>query len=97
MTALTAIPELKIGTVSSVLLAIELKAAMTEFQKAMPRLNDKLTSSFQTIHGDSEHAIVAGLAMVNTATQIVSTDRNKFPMVSGNAIVSSHVQPKCAN
>jgi hypothetical protein len=48
----------KIGTVSSVLLAIELKAAMTEFQKAMPRLKDKLTSSFQTIHGDSEHAIV---------------------------------------
>lgn len=75
---LDTLPPLKIGKVSSVLLAVEAKAAMTAFHKARPRLKDELTSSHQTIHGDTDEAIAAGLVMVNTASEFVSPDMNKF-------------------
>lgn len=95
--ALAALPTLEIASVSSVLLAIEAKAAMTSFLKARPRLKDELGSSFQTIHGDSESAIAAGLVLVNTARDFISPDRNKFAL--GGLIptdVSVHQQPRNA-
>lgn len=92
--ALAKLPALGIASVSSVLLAIEAKAAMTAFQKARPRLKDELTSSFQTIHGDSEHAIAAGLVLVNTATEFVSPDMNKFSLRTAAPVVSTHPQPR---
>lgn len=95
-TALAGLPELPIGTVSSVLLAIESKAAMTAFQKARPRLKDELASSYQTIHGDSEYAIAAGLVLVNTSTEFISPDMNKFDLSVADPVVSTNLQPKSA-
>lgn len=88
--ALSALPALPIAHVSNVLLAIEAKAAMTEFGKALPRLKDELTSSFQTIHGDTEAAIAAGIVMVNMASQFISTDRNEFKLTERAPVVSTH-------
>ena len=93
---LDSLPELQIGKVSSVLLAVEAKAAMTAFHKARPRLKDELTSSYRTIHGDTDEAIAAGLVMVNTANTFVSPDMNKFTISEENAIVSHNPQPKSA-
>lgn len=95
--ALTKLPRLEIASVSSVLLVIEAKAAMTSFLKARPRLKDELGSSFQTIHGDTESAIAAGLVLVNTSNDFVSPDRNKFTL--GGACptdISLHQQPRNA-
>lgn len=91
--ALAALPDLPIATVATVLLATEAKAAMTAFLKARPRLKDELTSSHQTIHGDNEHAIAAGLVLVNCAETFVSPDLNKHPLSSVPAVVSVHKQP----
>lgn len=93
---LNSLPSLPVANVSSVLLAAEAKAAMTAFQKARPRLKDELTSSFQTIHGDNEHAIAAGIVMVNTAATFVSPDMNKFDMTQQKPVVSTHQQPRSA-
>ncbi|MCA8232084.1 hypothetical protein [Burkholderia vietnamiensis] len=90
------LPVLPIANVSSVLLAIEAKAAMTAFSKARPRLKDELTSSFQTIHGDSAHAIAAGLVLVNTSNEFISPDINKFDLSTRDPEISKHVQPKDA-
>lgn len=93
---LAGLPSLPIANVSSVLLAIEAKAAMTAFSKARPRLKDELTSSFQTIHGDSAHAIAAGLVLVNTANEFISPDLNKFDLAKRAPEISKHAQPKSA-
>jgi len=90
--ALSRLPSLPIANVSSVLLAIEAKAAMTEFGKALPRLKDELTASFQTVHGDSESAIAAGIVMVNMATDFISPDRNRHDLSKCPAVISSHKQ-----
>ncbi|WP_143500081.1 hypothetical protein [Pseudomonas sp. Irchel s3a10] len=88
--ALSKLPNLPIANVSSVLLAIEAKAAMTEFGKALPRLKDELTASFQTIHGDTESAIAAGIVMINMATEFISTDRNEFDLTKYPPNISTH-------
>ncbi|WP_186073653.1 hypothetical protein [Burkholderia gladioli] len=94
--ALAKLPVLPIANVSSVVLAMEAKAAMTAFAKARPRLKDELTSSFQTIHGDSSHAIAAGLVIVNTSKEFISPDINKFDLSNKAPEVSKHIQPKSA-
>lgn len=91
--ALTALPTLPIAGVSTVLVATEAKAAMTAFLKARPRLKDELTSSHQTIHGDTQHAIAAGLVIVNAARTFVSPDRNKHDLQTVAPVVSAHRQP----
>jgi hypothetical protein len=91
--ALSSLPELPIAGVSTVLVAVEAKAAMTAFLKARPRLKDELTSSHQTIHGDNQHAIAAGLVMVNAAVTFVSPDRNKHDLRTTAPVVSMHRQP----
>lgn len=91
--ALTGLPTLPIAAVSTVLVATEAKAAMTAFLKARPRLKDELTSSHQTIHGDNQHAIAAGLVLVNAASSFVSPDLNKHPLATTTAVVSTHRQP----
>jgi hypothetical protein len=95
--ALAALPSLPIAGVASVLVATEAKAAMTAFLKARPRLKDELTSSHQTIHGDSQHAIAAGLVLVNAAPTFVSPDRNKYSIAAHGAVVSQHKQPEGAD
>jgi hypothetical protein len=91
--ALARLPEMRIAGVSTVLVAVEAKAAMTAFLKARPRLKDELTSSHQTIHGDNQHAIAAGLVMVNAALTFISPDRNKHDLRSTAPVVSIHRQP----
>ena len=91
--ALAALPALPVAGVSTVLVATEAKAAMTAFLKARPRLKDELTSSHQTIHGDTQHAIAAGLVIVNAARTFVSPDRNKHDLRHVAAVVSEHRQP----
>lgn len=95
--ALDALPDLPMSGVGNVLVATEAKAAMTEFLKARPRLHDELTSSFQTIQGDTSGAIAAGLVIVNAATTFVSPDRNKVDLKTTPATVTQHVQPTGAN
>lgn len=87
------LPVLPIASVANVLVATEAKAAMTAFLKARPRLKDELTSSHQTIHGDNEYAIAAGLVIVNAAATFVSPDMNKHDLRVVPAVVSKHRQP----
>lgn len=91
--ALSLLPALPIAGVSTVIVATEAKAAMTAFLKARPRLKDELTSSHQTIHGDNQHAIAAGLVLVNGSSTFVSPDMNKHDLRRTAAVVSNHRQP----
>lgn len=77
-TALASLPPLRQASVSTVLMALEAKACMTEHIKAIPRLNDELCSSFRTIHGDTNDAIAAGFVMINGRT------RSSVPIATPN-------------
>ena len=90
---LAELPALPIAGVATVLVATEAKAAMTAFLKSRPRLKDELTSSHQTIHGDNETAIAAGLVLINGASTFVSSSMNKYDLSRLAATVSTHRQP----
>jgi hypothetical protein len=75
---------------------MEAKAVMTEFGKARPRVYDELNSSHQTIHGDTDSSIAAGLAMINMADSFVSPIRNPWPLAGRQAELNPHNQPKDA-
>ncbi|MEY2877650.1 MAG: hypothetical protein RLZZ15_30 [Verrucomicrobiota bacterium] len=94
--ALAALPALRRGAVSNVLLALEAKACMTEHVKARPRLYDELASSAQTIHGDTGSAIAAAFVMINSAASFVSPDRNKGRIRPGKFVANPHKQPDVA-
>lgn len=93
---LAGLPTLTEQPVGAVHMALEAKACMTAFQKARPRLYDELDSSHATVHGNSPHAIAAGLAVVNTATTFISPDLNKHSLAEHAPVVSHHTQPKDA-
>jgi hypothetical protein len=83
-----ALPVLQLAPVGRVLAALEAKACMTAHIKALPRLYDELNSSQQTIRGNSESAVAAGLVIVNVADEFVSpTNRSQ---------VAKHKQPQDA-
>lgn len=91
---LDTLPGIPLTGVQSALIAMEAKAAMTEFGKARPRLYDELNSSHLTIHGDTDPAIAAGFAVVNIADTFISPLRNPWQL--GGAIptaVNEHRQP----
>lgn len=90
------LPKLQIAGVSTVLVAVEAKAAMTAFAKALPRLKDELTGSHNTVHGDNDYAIAAGIVLVNAAPTFISSDMNKFPLGVMPECVSRHNQPRDA-
>ncbi|RYG38918.1 MAG: hypothetical protein EON93_01070 [Burkholderiales bacterium] len=92
--ALAALPIVPLANPATVLLALEAKACMTEFSKSRPRLYDELNSSHQTIHGDTDSAIAAGFALVNSAETFISPIRNPWPLRDHPAVVSKHNQPK---
>jgi hypothetical protein len=94
--ALEGLPVLHRAAVSNVLVALEAKACMTEHVKALPRLHDELSSSHQTIHGDTGGAIAAGYVLVNCAETFVSPDRNRKKIRAGKAEVNPHKQPTAA-
>jgi hypothetical protein len=91
---LAALPEIPITGVQTTLVALEAKAAFTEFGKARPRLYDELNSSHLTIHGDTDSAIAAGLALVNAAPSFVSPLRNPWALGSMPTKVTTHRQPR---
>lgn len=93
---LDALPPLRRGGVSNVLVALEAKACMTEHIKARPRLYDELASSAQTIHGDTGSAIAAAFVMINCAETFVSPDRNKSPGRRAKTVSNAHRQPDVA-
>ena len=95
--ALERLPALRQAAVTNVLLALEAKACMTEHVKAVPRLHDELSSSHQTIHGDTGGAIAAGFVVINCADTFVSPDRNRKKTRAGKFVVNRHVQPTAAD
>ncbi len=95
-TTLGSLPVLHRASVSNVLVALEAKACMTEHSKALPRLHDELSSSHQTIHGDTGGAIAAGYILINCADTFVSPDRNRRKIRAGKAEVNVHKQPAIA-
>lgn len=92
VTRLGKLPSLYVGPVGAVLVALEAKAAMTAFIKALPRLYDELNSSHLTVHGASSNALAVGLAMVNVSDTFVSPDRNRAQGVP--KVISTHRQPE---
>lgn len=93
---LAKLPDIPLAKPSTVLVALEAKACMTEFGKARPRLYDELNSSHLTIHGDSASAIAAGFSMVNIADSFVSPLRNHWLIGTQPTAVSQHRQPHAA-
>jgi hypothetical protein len=93
---LATLPILCEAGVSNVLVALEAKACMTEHGKAIPRLHDELSSSHQTIHGDTGGAIAAGAVVINCADSFISPDRNRKRVRGGNFTVNRHKQPAAA-
>jgi hypothetical protein len=91
---LMSLPDVPVRPVGSVLIALEAKAAMTEFAKARPRLYDELESSHVTVHADTNHAIAAGIAIINGATSFISPTANPCVAWGAPVKVARHVQPK---
>jgi hypothetical protein len=94
---LASLPVLRKASVSSVFMALEAKACMTEHIKAIPRLNDELSSSFQTIHGDSGSAIAGAFVMINCADSFISSDRHTKRIRAGKYTITPHNQPHVAD
>lgn len=92
---LLSLPELPVGSVGSVLIAMEAKATMTAHVKACPRLYDELSSSHACVHGESDTALAIGYAQINIAPEFISPNpSNVARIASGQApIVSPHKQP----
>jgi hypothetical protein len=60
---LDGLPEWPTARAGAVLVALEAKAAMTAFIRALPRLYDELNSSHLCTHGASRQALAVGFAM----------------------------------
>jgi hypothetical protein len=91
---LESFPTVPVRPVGSVLMALEAKAAMTEFAKARPRLYDELESSQVTVHADTNHAIAVGLALVNGSDTFVSPTANPCIAYGAPLKISKHAQPR---
>lgn len=91
------LPKMRQAGVTNVLVALEAKACMTEHIKAVPRLHDELSSSHQTIHGDTGGAIAAGYVLINCADSFISPDRNRKRIRGGKFVVNPHKQPAAAD
>lgn len=88
------LPALPVAPVGSVLMALEAKAAMTEFGKARPRLYDELASSHTVVHGDTDAAIALGFAMINASDWFVSPTKNPCLAWGAPMTPSEHEQPR---
>jgi len=78
------------GTAGNVLVALEAKACMTAHIAALPRLFDELTSSYVTVHADTQQALAVGFAMINASDTFVSADRNKHDLQQVHVVVNEH-------
>jgi|SRR5688572_6194982 len=94
---LVKLPVLPIVPVGMVHVALEAKAAMTEFSKAESRLFSELDSSISVINGHAQHAIAGALVMVNVASQFISPIINRADYGTKPISISQHRnQPKPA-
>lgn len=84
------------GPIGQVHLAVEAKAAMTEFGKARPRLFDELNSSHQIVHGASNKALAVGVVMINASDRFVSPLRNPGHSYNDANVATHHKQPRQA-
>lgn len=78
------------GTAGNVLVALEAKACMTAHIKALPRLFDELTSSYSTVHADTQQALAVGFVMINAAETFLSADMNKYDITERHPTVNTH-------
>lgn len=78
------------GPAGNVLVALEAKAAMTAHIKALPRLFDELTSSYSTVHADTDQALAVGFVMINSAPSFLSSDMNKYDITQRTPTVNIH-------
>lgn len=90
---LAGLPDIPIGEVGAVLIALEAKAAMTAHVKALPRLYDELNSSHLCVHGASEQALAIAYVQINSAEYFASSDRNKFSLSTHSPVITKHNQP----
>lgn len=88
--ALAELPSLSIVPVGMVHVALEAKAAMTEFSKAKSRLFSELDSSITVINGHAQHAVAAALIMVNVASEFRSPIKNHGHYDDIDIDVSAH-------
>ncbi len=91
--ALQALPPVASQPVGAVRIALESKAAMTEFAKARPRLYDELASSQAIVHGDTSDALAAGLVLINGSPSFVSPTANPSLSFGAPLRTSHHDQP----
>lgn len=78
------------GSAGNVLVALEAKACMTAHIKALPRLFDELSSSYSTVHGDTQEAIAVGFVMINASPTFLSADMNKYDLSERHPTVNTH-------
>lgn len=89
------LPEWPTAPAGAVLVALEAKAAMTAFIRALPRLYDELNSSHLCAHGASRQALAVGFAMVNSSAEFVSPDRNRRALRRRiQPVMSTEPQPR---
>ena len=84
------LPPLVEGTAGNVLVALEAKACMTAHIKALPRLFDELSSSYSTVHADTQQALAVGFAMINASDTFLSSDMNKYDISERHPTVNAH-------
>lgn len=77
---------LREGRAANVLIALEAKACMTAHIAALPRLFDELTSSYSTVHADTQQALAVGFVMINAAPTFLSPGKNKFDLTEHRAV-----------
>ena len=88
------LPDIAVGDVGAVLVALEAKAAMTAHQKARPRLYDELNSSHLCVHGASNQALAIAYVQVNASELFVSSVSNRFSLRDYPVRTSLHKQPQ---
>lgn len=87
------LPQIAIGPVGAVLIALEAKACMTAHVKSLPRLYDELNSSHLCVHGASRQALAIGYIQVNAADEFLSPVINNRATTTAAAEVTRHRQP----
>lgn len=90
---LEALPDVYVGEVGAVLIALEAKACMTAHIKALPRLYDELNSSHLCVHGASRSALAIGYVQVNSSSSFVSSVTNNYPLAGSPVRYTVHRQP----
>lgn len=84
------------GLFAGVLVALEAKALMTAYIRALPRLSDEPNSSHLCVHGASRQTI-ARFVMVNASPRLVSPDLNKRHLAGTTPVASTETQPYALN